>query len=120
MAELADYCVTVAHATSLNKDGPLQLHLERTDAGVIFGEYEGARELLMDHMAHEGSLILCSTLAETDGTGEPLACVRGWFITVDAARVTPHRILPDDLYEAMNTDAQTGAKLPPEPHVRYL
>ena len=120
MEELASYCSTVAHVTSVNQDGPLQLHLERTDAGVIFGEYEGARELLMDHMAHEGSLILRSTLAETDGAGAPLAGVRGWFITADATRVTPHRIVPDDLYDAMNTDAQTGAKLPPEPHVRYL
>ncbi len=73
-----------------------------------------------NHIAQGGSLILCCALDGVDDAGTPLAGVRGWFIEADAGRVTPHRILPDDLYEAMNTDAQTGAKLPPEPHVRYL
>jgi hypothetical protein len=79
--------------------------------------------VLMDHIAQQGSLILRANLTGTDAVGqslEGLQGVRGWFITFEDGAVMPHRILPDDLYEAMNTDAETGAKLPPEPQVRYL
>ncbi len=120
MDELAGYCATVAHVTSLTDDDMMQMHLERTSAGVAFGQHEGARELLMDHIARTGSLILRCDVAAPEPTGQALQDVRGWFIEADATRITPNRVLPDDLYVAMNTDAETGAKLPPEPSVRYL
>jgi hypothetical protein len=120
MDELAGYCTSHAHVTSANDDGVLQLHMDRTPDGVTIGEYPGARELLMDHIAHEGSLVLRCVTGEHDATGQPKFDLRGWAIEADATSITPHRITPDDLYEAMNTDADTGAKLPPEPNVRYL
>jgi hypothetical protein len=74
----------------------------------------------MDHIAQDSALVLRCVAAEADADGAPIFALRGWSIEADAASITPHRLLPDDLYEAMTTDANTGAKLLPESNVRYL
>jgi hypothetical protein len=120
MDELASYCTSHAHVTSVSERGPLQLQMHRTAEGVTFGRYLGARELLMDRIAQNGAVVLRCVAAATDADGAPIFEMRGWSIEADAASITPHRLLPDDVYQAMNTNADTGAKLTPEPNIRYL
>src|SRR5579875_63451 len=105
--ELAGYCTSIAHVTSATDESSIQLHMERSEDGrVVFGKDKGARELLMDHIAHTSSLILRCDTDATDEAGRTIQELRGWFIIADATSITPQRILPDDLYEATNTDAE--------------
>ncbi len=122
LRDLESYCYTTAIVTLTTEgdDEPLTMDLHREDGVVQYGYAPHHKDLLMARLINFGGLILRSFLEEKNpDTGFPIKELRGWSLVIEDGNLVVTRIPADDLYWACNTDSQTGARLPPEPDVKY-